>query len=91
VWDSLGYIHHLLGRHARAVACYGEAVNRFRAGGHRYLEACALDKLGDVRADEGDRPAANQAWQRALAILGELDRPEAAAVRAKLGSDYSGT
>jgi DNA-binding SARP family transcriptional activator len=85
VWDSLGYIHHRLGHHTHAVACYDEAVSRFRANGHRYLEACVLDKLGDVWADADDRQAAHAAWHRALGILDELDRPEAAAVRAKLG------
>src|SRR2546430_2779576 len=74
VWDSLGLIHHRLGHHARAIACYHEAIGRFRANGHRYLEAGTLDKLGDVRADAGDRAAARSAWQRALRILMELDR-----------------
>jgi hypothetical protein len=43
-----------------------------------------LNRLGDVRLAAADPDAARTAWQRALAILADLDHPDADDVRAKL-------
>jgi hypothetical protein len=43
-----------------------------------------LDHLGDTHAAAGDPGAARAAWQQALAILTELDHPDAERLRGKL-------
>jgi tetratricopeptide (TPR) repeat protein len=83
-WDSLGYAHHQLGHHARAMACYRNTLAMVRHLGDRYQEADTLGNLGDVHFATGDSHAAHDAWQRALTILDELDHPDAEQVRAKL-------
>ena len=83
-WDSLGYAHHQLGHHARAMACYRNTLTLVRYLGDRYQEADTLGNLGGVHLATGDPRAAQDAWQRALAILDELDHPDAEQVRAKL-------
>jgi tetratricopeptide (TPR) repeat protein len=83
-WDSLGYAHHHLGHHARAMACYRNTLTMVRHLGDRYQEADTLGNLGDVHFATGDSHAAHDAWQRALTILDELDHPDAEQVRAKL-------
>jgi hypothetical protein len=35
-WDSLGYAHHHLGRHAQAVTCYLHALDLVRDLGNSY-------------------------------------------------------
>ncbi len=54
--------------------------------GDRYQEADTLGKLGDTHLATGDTTTARAAWQQALAILGELNHPEAEQVRAKLAT-----
>jgi Tfp pilus assembly protein PilF len=54
--------------------------------GDRYQEADTLGNLGDTHLATGDSHAARDAWQRALAILDELDHPEAEQVRDKLAA-----
>ncbi|GAA0906040.1 AfsR/SARP family transcriptional regulator [Virgisporangium aurantiacum] len=87
-WDSLGYAHHHLGHHQQAITCYQHALDLFRSVGDRYEEATTLAHLGDTHYTTSDPEAARDAWQRALAVLDELDHPDADQVRAKLhGSD----
>jgi tetratricopeptide (TPR) repeat protein/transcriptional regulator with XRE-family HTH domain len=83
-WDSLGYAHHQLGHHGRAIACYRNTLTLVRSLGDRYQEADTLANLGGVHLATGDPGAAQDAWQRALAILVELDHPDAERVRARL-------
>jgi tetratricopeptide (TPR) repeat protein len=83
-WDSLGYAHHQLGHLARAMACYRNTLTLVRYLGDRYQEADTLANLGEVNLATGDPPGARVAWHRALAILDELDHPDAEKVRAKL-------
>jgi tetratricopeptide (TPR) repeat protein len=84
--DSLGYAHHHLGDHRRATECYHQAIELCRETGDRYFEADTLIHLGDAHLDAGAPDAARNAWEQALAILGELDEPDAEAVRAKLAA-----
>ena len=52
--------------------------------GDRYQEAEFVIHLGDVQHTAGEQAAARESWQRALAILEELDHPEAARARGRL-------
>lgn len=85
-WDSLGYAYHHLGNYTEAVACYGYARDLFRDVGDRYGEADTLTRLGDSHKGSGDSRAAREAWQKALAILTDLDHPDATPVHARLAA-----
>lgn len=82
--DSVGYAHHMLGDHARGITCCRQALGVFRELGDRHNEAQILIHLGDTHHANRDPQAARDAWQRALAILGELNLPYAGQVRAAL-------
>jgi len=83
-WDSLGYAHQHLGDHAAAQHCYEQAGKLFRALSDRYFEAVTMVGLGDVHLAAGRRDQAREVWRQALAILDELDHPDAEQVRDKL-------
>lgn len=83
-WHSLGFAHHHLGHHQQAAACYGHALNLHRETGDRYREAETLSHLADSRFATGDVAAARTAWQQAVALLDQIDHPDAARVRTKL-------
>jgi DNA-binding SARP family transcriptional activator len=83
-WDSIGFAHHQLGHHARAVECYHRALALSRELGARYDEADILHQLGDIHHATGDLTAATAAWAEGLAILDDLDHPDADRLRAKL-------
>jgi tetratricopeptide (TPR) repeat protein/transcriptional regulator with XRE-family HTH domain len=83
-WDSLGYAEHHLANFTAAAACYQRAVRLHREAGDRFLEATTLAHLGDTRHAAGELARAQEAWQRALAILDDLQHPDADEVRAKL-------
>jgi DNA-binding SARP family transcriptional activator/tetratricopeptide (TPR) repeat protein len=84
--DSLGYAHHHLGHHGLAIACYLKAITLARYLGDRYQEADTLRNLGDTYLATGNTQAARDTWQQALAILGELDHPDAEQVRSRLAT-----
>jgi tetratricopeptide (TPR) repeat protein len=83
-WDSLGYAHDHLGHHERAIACYQYAVSLNRDLGVRYSEAESLNHLGDAYHSTSDLASAHEAWQDALAILEDLNHPEAEQIRNKI-------
>jgi DNA-binding SARP family transcriptional activator/tetratricopeptide (TPR) repeat protein len=83
-WDSLGYAERQLGRLATATTCYQHALRIFRELGARYNEADTLANIGDTRHADGNRDQAKVAWQKALAILDDLEHADAGRVRAKL-------
>ncbi len=85
-WDSLGYAHHHLGDHLSAVGCYQHALELFRQLGDHYREAATFINLGDTHHAAGGSGAARRAWRQALAILADLDHPDAAVVRARLAA-----
>ncbi|HZC61460.1 MAG TPA: tetratricopeptide repeat protein [Streptosporangiaceae bacterium] len=84
-WDSLGLIHHGLGDHQQAIACYQRSVDLWRELADRFNEADTLDSLGDVQHSAGDDEAANRTWARALRIFDEIGHPDGDRIRAKLG------
>lgn len=83
--DSLGYVYGLLGDQRQAIASYSRAVRTFRAIGAPCLGGQSLSHLGDCQAAAGNAEAAIDAWEQALAILGELNHPDASQIRHKLG------
>jgi tetratricopeptide (TPR) repeat protein/transcriptional regulator with XRE-family HTH domain len=90
-WDSLGYAEHHLGNLADAVACYRRAFSLKQEVGDRFAAADTLTHLGDTHRAAGEPAEAREAWQQALAILEDLQHPDAGQVRAKLASsgDYA--
>ncbi|WP_327159348.1 tetratricopeptide repeat protein [Streptomyces tubercidicus] len=66
------------------MTCYQHAHNLFRDLGDPYHEADILTHLGDTHHAAGNARAAHDAWQHALAILTDLDHPDADTVHAKL-------
>jgi tetratricopeptide (TPR) repeat protein/transcriptional regulator with XRE-family HTH domain len=88
--DSLGMAYHRLGEFASAVDRYQQALARYRAEGERYHEAETATRLGDVLEAAGDPEAAGRVWRDALAILEELDDPDAAGVRTRLSAGRGG-
>lgn len=52
--------------------------------GNRYYEAGTLTHLGDTQHAAGDTVGARLAWQDALDIFTDLDRPDAKDVQVKL-------
>jgi tetratricopeptide (TPR) repeat protein len=83
-WDSIGLAYHHLGRHADAIAAYQQTVTLHRDIGNRLYEADTLAHLGDAYRANGDTAAARKCWRKALAILTDLDHPDAEQVRARL-------
>jgi tetratricopeptide (TPR) repeat protein/transcriptional regulator with XRE-family HTH domain len=83
-WDSLGYIEYQLGNFGAAAARYECALPLCHDIGTRYNEAEVLIHLGDARHASGELPRAREAWRQALAILEDMQHPDADQVRAKL-------
>jgi tetratricopeptide (TPR) repeat protein len=83
-WDSLGYAHQQLGRHASAIGCYQHAIDLYRRAGARRCEADSLARLGDAHLSAGQPQAARTAWQQALDIFDESALRQADEIRAKL-------
>jgi tetratricopeptide (TPR) repeat protein len=85
-WDSVGYAEHHLGNLAEAAGCYQRALGIFREDSDRMAEATTLTHLGDTSHAADDMERAQEAWRQALAILDDLQHPDAEEVRAKLTS-----
>jgi DNA-binding SARP family transcriptional activator len=83
-WDSLGHAHHHLDEYAVAADAYHRALDLFRHLGDRYNEAMTLSRLADTHHATGAADTARATCRQALAILGDLDHPDAVAVRAQL-------
>jgi len=82
--DSLGYAHHRLGQHAEATGCFQQAIDIARQIGFRHQQADSLSHLGDTHHATGDLETARTAWREALAILDDLQHPDARQIREKL-------
>jgi tetratricopeptide (TPR) repeat protein len=83
-WDSLGYAYLQLGDYPEAARCYETAARQFSARGDRFLLASVLLHLGAAQETAGRPEEAVAALAQALAVLGDLEHPEAAAGRAAL-------
>ena len=83
---SLGYIQHLTGDHAAAIACYRDALELMNELGNRQNVSEVLDRLGDAFQATGDTGAARESWEQAVAILDGQDHPGAQVIRGKLAT-----
>jgi tetratricopeptide (TPR) repeat protein len=93
--DSLGFTHLRLGHPAEAIACYERAFEVHGPAGDLRDRAGILIRLGDAHEAAADPEAARTRWQQALAILDDLQHPDADTVSSKLralpvGSDRAG-
>jgi DNA-binding SARP family transcriptional activator/tetratricopeptide (TPR) repeat protein len=89
--DSIALAYTFLGRYDEAIADYKQALQMYQEFGDRYYEAGTLDSLGDTYLAADDLESAAKAWRDAVAILDELDLPEAAELRTKLSNVASMT
>ena len=88
ILDSLGYAEHHLGNLAEAVVCYQRALNLYSETGFRHQSALTFTHLGDTWQAADELAQAREAWRQALAILDDVNDPDAEKVRAKLaGTD----
>ncbi|HET7014568.1 MAG TPA: BTAD domain-containing putative transcriptional regulator [Streptosporangiaceae bacterium] len=84
-WLTLGAVERDTGETARALHCYDTAARLSREVGNMLKLATALTRLGDVQGIMGHRPAAERSWREALAILTDLDHPDADGLLSRLG------
>jgi DNA-binding SARP family transcriptional activator/tetratricopeptide (TPR) repeat protein len=84
--DSIARAHTSLARYDEATACYRQALQLYRESGDRYDEAQILVHLGDTSLAADDPESAVAAWRDAVTIFDDLDLPDAANLRAKLGN-----
>ena len=84
-WLTLGDVERDTGKNTRALHCYGTAARLSREVGNILNLATALTRLGDAQGLMGHRPAAERSWREALAILTDLDHPDADGVLRRLG------
>lgn len=89
-WHSLGFIHRQISQSAQAITCYKRALGIYRQLMDRYYESKVLTDLGDAYHIAGDLPNARHAWRDALAILDDLDHPDASRLRVKIANTSTG-
>ncbi len=82
--DTLGYAHQHLGHHAEAVSCYQQALDLHLEVSGNWGAAETLGHLGDARHAAGDLAGARADWEESLAVLDDLDHPDADRIRARL-------
>jgi DNA-binding SARP family transcriptional activator/tetratricopeptide (TPR) repeat protein len=83
-WDTLGSAYERAHDRQRALTCCQRALELYRDIHDRSMEADTLAHIGSLHSQAGDRAGAERAWRDALAILEELDHPDAEGVRARL-------
>lgn len=83
---SLGYAYQHLGQYGQATCYHQRAVDLYREIGDSYHEAETLTHIGDTHRAAGNLQATRTAWRQALAILDDLDQPDADQVRTKLAA-----
>lgn len=84
VRDSLGYIHHQRGDYDQAITQYLAALRIRRSTGDYHPQAEILAHLGDAYHALGAITEARESWRQALAILEDLDDPDADDIRTRL-------
>jgi tetratricopeptide (TPR) repeat protein len=82
--DSIGYAHYHLGDHRQAIDHYQQAADLHARLGSRWQLTQTLTRLGDAHLAADNRSAAAAAWRQALALLEDLDHPDAGSIRHKL-------
>lgn len=81
---ELGSIEQRIGTPDVAISYYRRSLDIDRTLGDRYWEAHVLEQLGQVYLAIDDRAAALHHWRTALAILQDLQHPDANRLRPKL-------
>jgi DNA-binding SARP family transcriptional activator/tetratricopeptide (TPR) repeat protein len=89
-WDSIAFAHHHLGAYQPAIKGYEQALTGYHELGDRLSEAAVLIHLGDTQETTGDVESARDTWRRALRIFEDLDQPDAAEARMRLGRTEPG-
>jgi tetratricopeptide (TPR) repeat protein len=84
VLDSLGEAYQRLGRTTDAIASFQQSLSAFREIGDQYNQAETLARLATARQADGDSRAARDCLRKALAILTDLNHPDAAGIAARL-------
>jgi DNA-binding SARP family transcriptional activator/tetratricopeptide (TPR) repeat protein len=75
--DSLGFVHHHTEEHKEAIEMFQGATRLYARSGDRYNQSETLARLGEACLAAGQRSQARVAWEQALAILEDLDHPNA--------------
>ena len=86
-WHARAFVHCQLGEQRQAISCYRQALALVGERKHpmaRGVLVIMLGEFGDVCRAAGDLPAAVEAWQQALQVLGDLGWPDLAGVGARL-------
>jgi DNA-binding SARP family transcriptional activator/tetratricopeptide (TPR) repeat protein len=83
-WHTLGLAHGQLNHPDEAITCCERAVRIYGDLGDRYLQSHALACQGDLHREFGDSQAARRAWERAFALLTELNHPDGNELRARI-------
>jgi tetratricopeptide (TPR) repeat protein len=83
--DSLGFAYGRLGRHDDALRCYQRGIELQELLGRRLELAESFEAAGDIHDAIGQQVTARDYWTRAARMFEELNHPNAAVVRAKLG------
>ncbi|MFD3403571.1 BTAD domain-containing putative transcriptional regulator [Kribbella sp. NPDC058693] len=83
--DSLGFAYARLGRHDDALRCYRRVIELEELLGRRHQLAESYASTGDIHETIGEHATARDYWIRAAGLFEELDHPNAAVIRAKLG------
>lgn len=82
---SLGAVYHRLGNPAGGIAYCEQALECIVKHGDLPSQAEILIQLAEIHDTNGDPGTARECLQRALAIYTDLNHPEAAVLRGKLG------
>jgi YD repeat-containing protein len=79
------FTYDAAGNQISKTIAFGTAALLSREVGNVLKLATALTQLGDVQGLMGQWPAAERSWREALAILTDLDHPDADGVLRRLG------
>src|SRR6266540_2922605 len=83
-FNGLGWCNAQLGGYEQTIAYCEQSLALLLEAADAYAEAETLVHLGDAHHGASDVAAAREEWQRALAILSELDHPGVEQIRARL-------
>jgi len=82
-WHTIGYAKHCLGDYRAAVDAFRRAIDFVAIVGDSRLESLFYVDLGEAQHACGDVEAARTSWERAAALLDDIDRRRAGEIRAK--------
>ncbi|WP_170284714.1 AfsR/SARP family transcriptional regulator [Kribbella amoyensis] len=83
-WDHLGYAYRGMAAYTESISAYRQALALYRQLNDLYYQALMLQNLGDLHHELGNQEAAGTSWQAALALLTDLNHPDAEAIDHRL-------